>query len=344
MYISNNNIHFNESDLTTLDLIPVGNWLLCQDPNSGEYYLKSKPSYELPDLIYGSTYVDCEKYLNTFKNRNKNMGVLLSGMKGTGKSLLAKMLCINSNIPVIIITDTYTGTGFIDFFSKINQSVVIFIDEFEKLYNKSEDQSGLLSLLDGSFPSKFLFILTINEINRMNSYMINRPGRIHYLKEYDGLSEDVINDIVNNLLINIEHKKDIIEICNYLGEISMDMITSLIEECNLYPTENPRVLLRELNIKPENGLWDVKVFKDSAIIHETFRYYSPLNSNVLEIDFTTKSDEVYFEIEWELSECDIQITGLDTLIKRKIEMPDLDESNNGISIKFTKNKKSNYVF
>ena len=152
MYISENCLYFNEFSLESVDKIPVGNWLLCQNQMTGEFFLKRKPDFTIPDKIYGDVIEVAKKFLNTFSHTDKNLGILLSGMKGTGKSLLARKLCIDSNLPIIIVTEAYKGSGLMDFFSTINQEIVVFLDEFEKIYAKSENQSGLLSLCDGEIP------------------------------------------------------------------------------------------------------------------------------------------------------------------------------------------------
>ena len=113
-------------------------------------------------------------------------------MKGTGKSLLAKQICSMAGLPVIMIQHAYGGSGFLSFLSKISQPVIIFLDEFEKVYKENEQQNMLLSILDGTFNSKFLFLLTINEVGRMNHYMMNRPSRIHYHQNYTGMTMEMI--------------------------------------------------------------------------------------------------------------------------------------------------------
>ena len=38
----------------------------------------------------------------------------------------------------------------------------------------------MLSLFDGLDNGKKLFVITCNEVERLNAYLLNRPGRFHY--------------------------------------------------------------------------------------------------------------------------------------------------------------------
>ena len=257
MYLTQNKIFFNEFELQTLDKIPVGNWMVCQNPETGEFYLNKQPDFKVPEKLYGDCEAVAAKFLNTWKHKSGNMGILLDGMKGTGKSLLARYLSIKSNLPTLIVATPYNGAGFMSFMAKINQEVIIFMDEFEKIYVKNKDdnanpQDGLLSILDGAFPSKFMFILTTNESSKVSQYLLNRPGRIHYVKTYRGLDESVIIDLIDDRLTNKSQADEIIMLSRYMGNCSMDMIISLILECNIYQDSSPKELFKDMNLRPDD--------------------------------------------------------------------------------------------
>ncbi len=265
MYLLNEKqIYFGDITAKKLEKVPAGVWLLCYDGERKEFYLEQKENFTLPEKLYGTVVRDAAKYLNTYKHMDKNMSVLLSGMKGTGKSLLARKLAMDVQLPVIQITQAYGGTAFYNFMSSFNQELCFFIDEYEKVYSEKDTQNTLLSIFDGTFSSKFLFILTINEINRMNTYMMNRPGRIRYLKEYKGLDKSTIHDIILDRLDNQKNMDEIKKICTFLGDVSMDMLSALIDECNIYPNESPRELLRELNMSPESSQFTYDIIRKTS--------------------------------------------------------------------------------
>ena len=278
-----NELSFTASEIKALEEIPVGTWLLKLSPEKG-YYLEKTPDFRMPDKVYGDSAKIADRYLNTFKNKKSNLGVLLTGMKGTGKSVTAKITCKNSNMPVILITEAFRGDSFKSFLSNITQPVVVFIDEFEKVYPDADLQAGFLSILDGIFEGKKLFLFTSNEKNRINEYMINRPGRVHYLREYSSLEDSIVEEFIDDNLINKEHKDSVMEVINILGNATMDTLTALIFEMNLYG-EAGRSAIKELNLKPDRVSFDVEILnKDNIKLGSTYCLNHPLTSETLSLE------------------------------------------------------------
>ncbi len=281
-----NQIFLEDMQGHTIEEIPLGNWLVRFDDNKGIFYLDKTNDFSLPSKIYGNSTELATRYLHSYTSWNGNLGVLLSGMKGTGKSLLAKQICSMAELPVIMIQHAYGGSAFLSFLSKISQPVIIFLDEFEKVYQDNEQQNMLLSILDGTFNSKFLFLLTINEVNRMNNYMMNRPSRIHYHQQYKGMSDDMVKEISLDLLDDKEKVDGILTVCTYIGEISMDILISLINEVNLYKDESPMEVLAYMNLEPSSTRLKVKIIRDDKILTENhYTYDNPLMGNRVYLDW-----------------------------------------------------------
>lgn len=278
----NNNLSFSASEIKALKDIPIGNWLLKQSIEG--FYLEEAPAFKMPKKVYGDSEKIASRYLNTFKHKKSNLGVLLTGLKGTGKSVTAKITCINSELPVILITEPFGGDGFKSFLSNITQPIIVFIDEFEKVYYDTSVQNGFLSILDGIFEGKKLFLFTSNEKGNINQYMINRPGRVHYLREYNALESAVVEEFIDDNLINKENKNGLLEVISILGNITMDTLTALIAEMNLYE-ETAREAIKEVNLRPERVSYDVEVFNKSNVsIGSTWISEHPLTNEQLSLN------------------------------------------------------------
>jgi hypothetical protein len=125
----------------------------------------------------------------------------------------------------------------------------VLFDEFEKVYD-SQEQEAMLTLLDGVFPSKKLFVITCNDKWRVDSHMRNRPGRIYYMLDYKGLTHDFIIEYCEDNLKNKTYIERICSIASLFSQFNFDMLKALIEEMNRYD-ESPEEALKMLNAKPE---------------------------------------------------------------------------------------------
>jgi hypothetical protein len=128
---------------------------------------------------------------------------------------------------------------------------VILFDEFEKVYDK-DDQEKMLTLLDGVYPSKKLFILTCNDKWRVDSHMRNRPGRIFYSLDFKGLEQDFIIEYCEDNLVNKSHIQGVCRVAAMFDQFNFDMLKALVEEMNRY-NESPSESMKMLNAKPEFG-------------------------------------------------------------------------------------------
>lgn len=241
---------------TVTNKLPKGNYLLSFDQNSGEYFLTQKEEFVLPKKIYGSsTHID--RWIISYKNNTeKNLGISLEGFKGSGKTIDAQKFCILLGLPVIMITEPYEGSAFINFITNpVFNNCIIFIDEFEKVYSETGSEKWLLSLMDGQYPTRYVFVLTSN-IASENPYLINRLNRIKYRKVYDSLDLDIIDEVINDLLVYPEFKESILKFFKYTKLITFDLLVNLIKEINLFK-EDALVCGNHLNIIPETMNYDV---------------------------------------------------------------------------------------
>lgn len=354
--IENKEIRFSASGIQEIKTIPVGNWLVKLDEFKGEFFLEKIEDFTMPDRIYGDAKSLATRYLNTFKEVKGNLGVVLSGLKGTGKSLTAKQTCIDSNLPVLVLSSAYAGTEFNSFIASIKQECVVFVDEFEKLYKERESQEKLLSLLDGVFMGRKLFLFTSNETSQYSNYLLNRPGRIHYMKNYERIEDSILDDIVADNLDNQEHAQELKDIIGMIEEANIDMVFALIRECNMYK-ENPKTAVEYLNIKiAGNSVYNVHcvrhsdnlVFTNEGIngnilfrkTLEQWVYPTKETLEVLKSQFLADSSPD----DWDEDNYDIYFDQnlIDFDIKRKGRITVL--SNDEYTLTFTPQEKLKFVF
>lgn len=246
---------FKVSSRDAMDLhekLPVGNYVVKRDTFSGEFFLEQIDSFALPSKIYGGCDNDARRIFKTFESREGTTGVVLCGEKGSGKTMTAKLVCsmaAEEGMPTIVIDSPYYGETFNAFLQMIDQRCIVLFDEFEKLYD-SEDQEEILTLLDGVFNSTKLFIFTCNNTWGIDSHMKNRPGRVFYLIEFGGITEDFIREYCAE---HLNDKLQVNAICClslFFFQFNFDMLQAICEELNRYGSTLGDAL-RMLNVKPD---------------------------------------------------------------------------------------------
>lgn len=223
----------------SLDTLPDGFYHMRADMERG-YFLSPSEPCSLPPKIYGPVEKQANRILSAHRKLGKGMGVLLSGTKGAGKTVLARMVCLKSP-KVLVVSDVFGGSGFIKFLDRL-PPMTIFIDEFEKIFRETEDRDSFLAVLDGTASSKHLFILTSNT-DQVSEFMINRPGRLRYHLKFDNLSYEIMSEIIDDLVPEDSKPELNASIKQYAfgaPNLSMDGLTAICHEAMMFdqkPTE-----------------------------------------------------------------------------------------------------------
>lgn len=302
------------------DVLPVRNYILRFSKMQG-FYLEEYHNFEIKvDKIYGGYTKKVEKTFRTFEVFNKNLGVLLSGEKGMGKSLFSKLLCIKStenNYPVIVV-DQYI-VGLESFLDSIEQEVVILFDEFEKTF-KNENIEGvnpqekMLSLFDGTSNGKKMFIATCNNIHKLNDFLINRTGRFHYHFRFQYPDVNEVKEYLKDNLKN-EYHNEIKNIIPFVSKVNLnyDCLSAIVFEIN--QGESFSSAIKDLNIMDYE---DVRY--DLVLYHGDNQYCQAKDANInlfedeIEIEYlrNEKNEWSIFGIRFKPNE--IQYSSIDNIM------------------------------
>lgn len=249
---------FSIDEVTSqLDKLPVAVYKLQFNELVGKFYLtRISEKFEFPYKLYNTEYNFIDRVKKTWDNTNGNMGILLNGMKGTGKTVTAELICNNMNQPVILVTNPYKGLT--NFLNELQQDCTIFIDEYDKLFDKYSN--SLLTVMDGVLKtnSRLLFLLTSNN-QWLEQNMMQRPSRIRYIKQYGDLPLETIIEIVDDMLIHTHHRKHTIAMIASMPIITMDLVKSVIQEVNIHD-EAPETFRSFFNVNGEDDRKEYNVY------------------------------------------------------------------------------------
>lgn len=228
--------------------------------NGFEYYFTPQKDFHIPDYVVSDT-AFIERVRNVYTQSGKQLGILLHGLSGMGKSMLAKQLCMEMvtkcQMPVIIF-DFNSAEHIADILKQVNQPSVIFLDEFEKMFANDDvhskpyqEQNELLSILDGTNVSKHIFLFTANEKTEISPHMFNRPSRIRYHFRFDRVPKEIAHEIIERDYIPVDNNNVAVLklLTDMINGLSYDMLFECIKECNLYPNENPMELVTDLSLE-----------------------------------------------------------------------------------------------
>jgi len=262
---------FMGDNLKILNKLLPDTYIVRFSERSG-FFLEKYFSFEInEEKVYGVHDEKITKVMNSFKQFNRNLGVILSGKKGIGKSLFAKMLCntsVEAGIPVIVV-DMFVP-GIHSFIEEIEQEVVVLFDEFDKTFGSASKDGGnnaqtsMLSLFDGVSAGKKMYIITCNQVNSLSEYLVNRPGRFHYHLRFEYPNAQEVETYMKDK-IDEQYWGEIAKVVNFANrtDLNYDCLRAIAFE--LQNGEKFETAIADLNILNVESLrYDITIHFDTG--------------------------------------------------------------------------------
>ena len=223
---------------------------LMEDKFTDMLYLVEDKAFEFPKRYYSTKEDDkfSDKVINTFSKTEKlTTGVLLSGMKGSGKTIMAKKLAEKSKLPIIVVDKEVRAMDVENFFAQVTVDVCVIFDEIDKYWNSRY----LLGFLDGVKPScKKLVICTANDEEEIDEYLNDRCSRIRYKRTFEALSKSIVSGVLNDIIKDKKKAEAATEfIVNNINVVSYDNVIIFGEEVKNNPNDSFESIINDLNVE-----------------------------------------------------------------------------------------------
>ena len=222
-----------EGNVSNVDTVPRGVYNVGLSM-TGWYLERTADEFVFNFKVYGLQSKFIQHVLTAFENTKGNFGILLNGTKGTGKSIVAKILANKFNLPIVVVKSFgENNTGLIEFLASFNFDCVFFFDEFEK--NFSDRDSSILQIMDGVYTSedRRILLLTTNE-TKINDNLISRPSRLRYIREFGNLEPEITREYLNDTLNDKSRIEDVVDFVDTLQISTIDILKSIVEEINIF--------------------------------------------------------------------------------------------------------------
>lgn len=241
------------------DLTPGMVYNISVDRYTDAISLEESSGLSLPSKVYctqrDERFID--KVINSYNLSESGFtGVMLAGLKGSGKTVMAKVIANKSGLPIINIDKNIRPYILKNLVEKLGDTSVCFLfDELDKVLADYDD-SVLLQVLDGSdTKGKHMILFTCNDDDEISEYLTDRCSRIRYWREFDEMSPSLIMEVLNDKLNDKKEVKSLTDFIKDNFEVcSFDNIASFVKEANDYPTTTFEELFEDMNLSSKGTI------------------------------------------------------------------------------------------
>lgn len=137
---------------------------------------------------------------------------LFYGLPGNGKTSFVKYLATRYRLPIMILTfdPDFNNHDLLLIFSQIPQKCIVLLEDFDNYFHGRKCIMGgenkfvkftfdiILNGLDGVYTTheNVVFVMTVNDISKVDLALRNRPSRFKYTRHFDNPSFDVRKKIL----------------------------------------------------------------------------------------------------------------------------------------------------
>ncbi|WNV83117.1 AAA family ATPase [Umezawaea sp. Da 62-37] len=230
--VSGGRFRLYDDSVQTFDRLPVATYAIDFSKMTGYSLHQVTPLTPGQETVYGSHVRRVDRIVRAYETMDRSLGVILSGDKGMGKSLMLRMLAEQAReqlgLPTILVQ--HSTPGLASFLDELGEVATVF-DEFEKVFagsGEGESQNQFLGLFDGLSVTKRLYVLSVNYLGQVNEFLLNRPGRFHYHMRFaypdpetvatylrdqvpgiDGIQVDEVVEFSRKFDVNFDHLRAI---------------------------------------------------------------------------------------------------------------------------------------
>ncbi|SIO86975.1 AAA family ATPase [Nocardiopsis sp. JB363] len=242
-----------DDSVQTFDRLPVATYTIRFSKMTGYSLHETNPLSPGEEAVYGGHATRVGRIATGYAAMDRSLGVILSGDKGMGKSLMIRMLAEKMReeheLPTVLVQ--HSTPGLASFLDELGECLVVF-DEFEKVFAPGDDdeapQNQFLSLFDGLSTTKRLYVLSVNSLDRTSDYMLNRPGRFHYHMRFAYPGPETVAEYLRDQVPGITEAEvsAVVEFSRKI-DLNFDHLRAIAFELGL--GEDFAAIIGDLNIK-----------------------------------------------------------------------------------------------
>lgn len=208
-------------------------------------------------------------YMEIKKRGRKSFAIGAVGYKGMGKTDFMAILAnkaIDNGMIVVMVTEIKASIELVKYLSSLD-NVFLVLDEFGKNFNWNLQEKMLTMFNNLEGRNRFMAI-TENRLNDISDLFLDRPGRIHYLLEFETTDNETIEEYCIHHNISEKLTKEILLAASKIANFSFDFLKGIEIEHSIYPDDTLEEMLKYLNLKKLQNNRYLDVYKIEKITRD----------------------------------------------------------------------------